>query len=310
MIFKAKKYLIGIDGGGTKTIATLTDLNGKILKKIQTGSTNPNKIGLEKAIFNLRELLSRVSKDFPQEKIALAYLGLAGGLERDREKRAQIKKILEKEFSFPILVEGDQKIAFRSGTDEKEGIVIIGGTGSIVMGWRGKKEAISGGWDWLLGDQGSAFWVGKKALEEAIKSFDGRVKKSSKLESLIFKKWKIKTGKDLYQRFYDANFVEKVASVSKIVDLAANQGDKVAKGILKEAGKELAQMAIAVIEKLKFKKEFPIVLIGGMFKSKIVFAEVKKEIKKFVPKVQFIRPKKEPVVGAIKLALENLKSNL
>jgi activator of 2-hydroxyglutaryl-CoA dehydratase len=66
-------------------------------------------------------------------------------------------------------------------------------------------------------------------------------------------------------------------------------------------------MAIAVIKKLKFKGKFPIVLIGGMFKSKIVLKTVKREIKKYSPKVQFIRPKKEPVIGAIKLALEEIK---
>lgn len=302
-----QKYVIGVDGGGTKTVAALADLKGKVLKITKTGSTNLNKIGLEKAIFNLKKLLSELLENFPQEKIVLAFLGLAGGLERDKGKRIQIKKALAKNFSFPIVVEGDQKVAFRTGSDEKNGVLIIGGTGSITMGWRDRKEAISGGWDWLLGDQGSAFWVGKRALEEAIKIFDRRSKRKSKLPDLIFKKWQIKKEKDLYQKFYDSNFVEKVASVSKLVDKAAKEKDELAQKILKEGGKELAQMAIAVIKKLRFKGEFPIVLVGGMFKSKIVLNAVKKEIKKFAPGVNFILPKKEPVIGAVKLAIEQIK---
>jgi len=76
---------------------------------------------------------------------------------------------------------------------------------------------------------------------------------------------------------------------------------------MKEAGKELANSAKTVIKKLNFKKEiFPIVLVGGMFGSKVVLETVKNEIKKFAPKAKFIQPKVDPVIGAIKLAIENL----
>jgi N-acetylglucosamine kinase-like BadF-type ATPase len=131
-----KEFVIGIDGGGTKTVAALANWQGKILKEIEIGSTNPNKIGFEKAVFNLKELISKISKN---KKIKVAYLGLAGGLERDREKRKKIRKEIQKFFDFPIFVDGDQKIAFRAGTDEKDGIVVIAGTGTIAMGWKGKK---------------------------------------------------------------------------------------------------------------------------------------------------------------------------
>ena len=299
------QYVIGIDGGGTKTVAVLADLKGKTLKRVETGSTNPNKIGFEKAIFNLKKIIAKITKSYSKDKIGFCYLGLAGGLERDEEKREKIKNFLEKEFSFPVKVEGDQKIAFRSGTDAQNGLLIISGTGSISMGWRKKREAIAGGWDWLLGDQGSAFWAGKRTLEEVAKSFDGR-KPATKLQNLIFRKWKIKEEKDLYQKFYGPDFVEKTASVSKILDSAVLKGEKIVKKILKEAGKELAQMAISVVKKLKFKEEFPIVLVGGMFKSKIVLKTVKKEMRKYARGARFVRPKKEPVVGAVKLALESL----
>ncbi len=301
-----EKYLIAVDGGGTKTIAVMSDLKGRILKKAKTGSTNPNKIGFEKAIFNLKKIIFKITKGCPRNQIGFCYLGLAGGLEKDKEKKKKIEKFLKKIFSFPIKVEGDQKIAFRSGTDEIDGVLIIAGTGSISMGWRGKKEEVSGGWDWLLGDQGSAFWIGKKALEEAIKTFDGR-RKETLLRKTIFQKLKIKNGKELYQKFYQKNFVKKVASISVMVDEIALKGNKTARKILEEAGKELNQMALSVIKKLKFRKQFPLVLVGEVFNSKFVFQRVKKEIKKYYPQVQFIRPKKPPIFGGIKIALENFK---
>jgi N-acetylglucosamine kinase-like BadF-type ATPase len=297
-----KEFVIGIDGGGTKTIAALADLKGKILKEIEIGSTNPNKIGFERAILNLRRLISRISKN---KKVKVAYLGLAGGLERDKEKRERIRKDLQKFFDFPIFVNGDQKIAFRAGTDEKDGIVVIAGTGAIAMGWKGEKEAISGGWDWLIGDQGSAFWVGKKVLEEIGRSLDGR-KKDFELKKFIFKKLKIKKETNLYKNFYCEDFVAKVASISKFVDEFSKR-DRFSKEILIEAAKEVSKMAILVIKKLNFEREkFPIVFVGGMFKSEIFREKVEREIKKVARRTNFILLKKKPVVGAIKLAIENL----
>jgi N-acetylglucosamine kinase-like BadF-type ATPase len=297
-----KEFVIGIDGGGTKTIAALADLKGKILKEIEIGSTNPNKIGFERAILNLRRLISRISKN---KKVKLAYLGLAGGLERDKEKRERIRKELQKFFKFPIFVDGDQKIAFSAGTDEKNGMVVIAGTGAIAMGWKGEKVAISGGWDWLIGDQGSGFWVGKKVLEEIGKVLDER-RKDFSLKKFIFKKLKIKKEIDLYKNFYCEDFVARVASLSKFVDEFSKRGDWFSKEILIEAAKEVSKMAISVIKKLNFEKEkFPIVLVGGMFKSKIFREKVKEEIKKVAKKTKFILLRKKPVIGAVRLAINS-----
>lgn len=299
---KNDEFLIALDGGGTKTDGVLINNKGKILKRIKSGPSNPNKVGTKESIFVLKKIISHLAD---RKKIKLVFLGLAGGLERDVEKRRQIEKELKKYFRFPIIVEGDQKIGFLAGTDKKEGVLVIAGTGAISMGWRNKKETISGGWDWLLGDQGSAFWIGKKALEKVIKILDGREKENTILKDLILKNFKIKKEKDFYQKFYEKDFLEKIASISKLVDFYAKKGDKISIEILRESGKELSKMAISVIKKLKFeKKRFPLVLVGGVFKSKIVLLEFQKEIKKVAKNVEFIFPKKEPVFGAIKLALE------
>ncbi len=296
-------FVIGIDGGGTKTVGALANLEGEILREIYSSSTNPNKIGFELAISRLKNLISKISKN---KKIKIAYLGLAGGLERDEEKREKIKKELQKFFNFPIVIDGDQRIAFRAGTDERDGVVVIAGTGSIAMGWKEKKEAISGGWDWLFGDQGSAFWVGKEVLEEIGKALDGR-RKSFRLKDFVLKRFKIKQEKDLYNKFYSQNFITQVASISKIVDELARRGDFFSKKILIDAGKQVSEMAIAVIKKLKLENEtFPVVLVGGMFESQIFKKKVEKEIKRIVKKAKFILLRKKPVIGAVKLAFEFL----
>lgn len=302
MARKDEKFLIAIDGGGTKTTGVLVNLKGKIFKKVKLGPSNPQKVGFERAVSLLKKLIFELSK---KKRIELVLIGLAGGLERDPITRKRIEKKLAQSFCFPIIVEGDQKIGFLAGTDEKDGVLIIAGTGSIAMGWRGKKEAISGGWDWLLGDQGSGFWIGKKALETILSILDGRSKEKTILKEKILEKFKIKEEREFYRKFYEKDFVEKIASVSKLVDECAEKGDKLSIKILKESAKELSKMAISVIKQLKLEKErFPLVLVGSVFKSKIITSEFQKEIKKVAKNAKFVFPKKEPVFGAIKLAIE------
>ena len=165
-----------------------------------------------------------------------------------------------------MIIEGDQPAAFRSGTDKKEGVVLISGTGSVSMGWKGKKTAGASGWDWFLGDDGSGFWLGREALRAVCRQFDSRGKKTL-LSNLIFKQWKIKRKEQLMQKVYHGykeDFVEQISLLSPLIDKAARRGDRIAKDILIEGGKELALAVIQVIKKLKFGKNiFPLFLNGG-----------------------------------------------
>ncbi len=309
---KSKNFVIGIDGGGTKTIAVLADSSGKIIKRTLFGPSNPNKVGYDQTIEVLKSAIKKVSIGMNKNKIASIYIALAGSLERNTKKRETIKSYLLK--ALPqfanlheiIAVEGDQKAAFRSGSDCGDGVVVIAGTGSIAMGWRGDNEAIAGGWDYILGDQGSAFWIGQKVLQMLCHELDGR-KKESKLGMAIIKKWRVKKAKDLTEMIYTLDLVEKVASFSHLVDASAKRGDKAAKKILISAGDELALAALTVIKRLNLdKREFPVVLSGGLFRSKWVTKEVEAEIKKVARRVYFVLPRSEPVIGAVKLALEHV----
>ena len=313
MFCKNQKYVIGVDGGGTKTVAVLANLNGKVLARAEVGPSNINKVGFKHAIDNIVKVLTQVSQEYEKDKIVFIYLGLAAGLERDKRKKKEIKKQLllipSLSWVLPknISIEGDQLIAFRSGTEEKQGIIIIAGTGSIVMGWDKKgKEVIVGGWDYLLGDDGSGFWIGKKALQAVCLSIDGFNSKSL-LHPMILKKLKIKTEKDLMQEIYKPEMIKNIASLAPLVETAAKIGDKTAKDILFQASNKLIIRVNLVIKKLNLEnKFFPLVLAGGVFKSKIILTKVKKDIKIIAPKANFIRLKQEPVIGAMKLALEQI----
>jgi N-acetylglucosamine kinase-like BadF-type ATPase len=309
---KDKQYIIGVDGGGTKTIAALANLRGEILAKSKSRSSNPRNIGIKEAVFNLTQVISQLCKQIKKnDEIISTFIGLPAVEEEYRDRKAQILKLLQgqkeifKIFKGKVIISSDQIVSFRSGANQKDGVLLIAGTGSVCHGWRGKKEAKAGGWGWL-NDEGSAFWIGQKAFQAILKGLDGRGPRTL-LTKLAFQKFRTNKITDFLKEIYSQNPTEIISQFSIICDKASQKGDKVAKKIMIEAGIELALTTIKVIRELNFQKiKFPLVLVGSVFNSKIILNQIKKRIKKIAPEVQFIRPKKEPVIGAIKLAIEKI----
>jgi len=309
---KNKNYVIGVDGGGTKTMAALAGLNGKILARAKTGPSNPRNLGLKTAIDNAALAIKKVLGK--KKKISATFLGLPAMEEEFKFKKNTVKKELLKHKEISPIFKGkttigsDQVIAFKSVTNKKDGVLLIVGTGCVAHGWWKRRESHASGWGWLV-DEGSACWVGQKVYRAALKALDGRGPKTL-LKKLIFQKYKLKETPNLLNKLiYSQPPTEILSSLSFICDVASKKGDKTAKSIMVEAGKELTLSANTVIRKLNLQKtEFPLVLVGSMFNSRIVLDVVKKEVKKFAPKVKFIRPQVEPVTGAVKLAIEAIKT--
>ena len=314
MLQQNNNYVIGVDGGGTKTTAALANLNSQILRTGKSGSSNPRDVGIKIAVRNVAESIEKILSKQKKIKVLSVFIGLPAAEEEFKSKIKAIQKGLLKEkrifriLKGKIAIGSDQLIAFRGGTNKKEGIVLIAGTGCVSHGWKGKREYKTNGWGWLT-DGGAAFWIGQKVLQAVLKDLDGQGVKTL-LTDFVFWKFRIRKRDPnlLNKKIYSSNFVKTVSSLSLVCNMAAEKRDKLAKNILTEAGKELAISVKTVIKKLSFSKEkFPLILVGSVLKSKIVLDVIKREIKKIAPGVQFIYTKKEPVVGAIKLALEKRK---
>lgn len=306
-----KKYVVGVDGGGTNTIAALADLNGKILAANKAGPSNPRNVGIDTAVFNIAEATKPLLKKSKKGRIVSTAITLPAIEEEYREKKEEILKSLKRQKGISKIFRGnvkifpDQTAAFKSGTKEKDGILLIAGTGSVAHGWKQNKESKIGGWGWLS-DEGSAIWIGQKVFQMTLKDLDKRGPKTL-LTELMLKEFKVKDVIGLLKKIYSQNPTEIIPRFSIICDKASRKRDKAAKKIMVEAGKELALMAKKTIKELNFKKtKFPLILVGSIFKSKIVLNQVKKEIKKIAPKVQFIRPQRK-ALGAVRLALEQIE---
>ncbi len=304
-------YLIaGVDGGGTKTESLVSDSKGKILGRGISGPSNPRNQGLETAAANIEKSLKK-AVGRKKARIKAVFIGLAAEEEEygnrvGKMRRLLMKGILSEVPQKNIFFGSDQESAFRSGTDELDGMVVIAGTGCVVRGWKGKAGAKAGGWGYLA-DEGSAFWTGQRAYQVIAKDLDGRGPKTI-ISRQAAKLIRFDNMEDLNKNIY-TDPAKTVPLFSIAINESAKKGDKTALAILEEGSEELAIGVITVARKLAFKKHFPLVVSGGMFKSKTFESFFRKKIKKVAPFARFIVPAEIPAFGSLKLAMEKINEN-
>ncbi len=292
-----KKLVLGIDGGGTNTDIALADLEGNILKEIEAGPASLRNTGVENSCRNISKGLDSISLD----GVTSTFIGLPAFAEEHKDKEEKIREILSEKIPGDIKVGSDQLSAFRSGTDSSEGVILIAGTGGVSRGFKDGKTIKVSGWGYFA-DEGSAVWAGIEAYRKITRQLDGRMKKSLMTE-MIFEKWNLENEDDLNKKIYE-NPPENLPKISVIVDYAEREGDEIAREILKEGATNSAFSVLKVVEMMDLKKNFPLVIIGGMFNSSFYKKEFSKKIMENV-KANIIKPEKGPVFGAVKLAIEN-----
>ncbi len=303
-------YLIGVDGGGTKTESMIVNLDGSVVAEGVAGPSNPRSIGVEKAVLNIAESIKKAFSGIEKKEVTSVLVGIPAFKEEYGEKEEEIKERLVKNIEIfslnkeKIILKSDQEVAFCSGTNEKNGVVAIAGTGSVVRGWNNERDVKTGGWGWLA-DKSGAFQIGQEAYQKAVEALDGRIEKTL-LTELVLKNFKAEGVNDLNKIIYQKDPIGVLAPLSVLVNEAAERGDETARKILEEAGKSLVFSAKNTIKKLEFREKFPFVFVGGMFKSDIFLSTFKEELLSYCPKAQIVIPKEKPVTGAVKIALKSL----
>ena len=176
------KYVIGVDGGGTKTEAVAYDLNGNVLEKSLTGFgnlVNDEKEALKNIIDSLEVILNKLGK----EDLQGLYLGLAGSEVGDNAKI--VKDEIKNKFGLDSVIMNDGDLALKALLKGEDGILVIAGTGSTAFGIKGDKEARCGGWGHLLGDEGSAYKISIEAFKNMIYEYDFGLEMSDLSKSIL-----------------------------------------------------------------------------------------------------------------------------
>jgi len=203
----------------------------------------------------------------------------------------------------------DSVAALYATTKGSPGIVVNSGTGSFAAGINNKGAyARAGGWGCIVGDEGSAYDIGLKAIKMAFRSFDGREKDTVLLE-ILKRRFRIKQLDDLVSQIYNTRLtVEEIAAVTPLVIRAA-QKDRVSRTILNEAGSQLGELVCAVAIRLKMTgQEFPVAAVGGSFRSGgYLLRALKSKIKGCCPNAHVTQMHIEPALGSLSIALKALR---
>ncbi|WP_226617735.1 N-acetylglucosamine kinase [Cytobacillus firmus] len=301
-----KKRWIAFDGGGTKTHCVIGDENGRILAAAAGESTNihSNPHGhVKNVLLGLIDevLMAAFSHEDELESI---HVYLAGcGREKDKET---IKSFFHgASYKHKLTIENDALAALAAGTWGEPGIILIAGTGSIAYGVNpltGDHVRV-GGWGYLLGDEGSGYWIGQQGTQAVMKSYDGR-EAATLLTNLIKDHFHVKEAPELISSIYgNASERLKIASVAPLVMQAAESNDPAAKRIIREAIEQLCILVRAAKKRLMPADSLPIIIHGGLF-SNTSFREGFITYMKSNAGEALIFPEFPPVIGAYLMALK------
>jgi len=219
-----------------------------------------------------------------------------------------------------IVVKGDVEVASLASFPAGKGVVVIAGTGSSAMAVvDGSIVARAGGWGPMLGDGGSAYWIGLEALRAVVRAVDGCGEETI-LSDAVRRAFALSSFDELV-RVSKEQRRDQIASLSRMVYESAKAGDMVAKGILSHAGNELGTIAGTVAKGLG--NGLAVALIGGVFKAGVyVITPLLDTVKRMGIEVEVVRPRFPPCVGGLFLAygrvsieitdsvLENLERSL
>ena len=297
-------YIIGIDGGGTRTVGILTTKTGQCLAEVQSGPSNYHVVGEAKTQAVLENVIGALCEKsgIPSASAIHFCLGMAGlGRAEDRKVVGRICDELGISKNRRILTH-DAHIALVGGTEKQQGVIVISGTGAIVYGINANgDEARASGWGYLLGDEGSGYDIAIKGLRAVARAADGRGD-PTELTDRILDRLERNEPSELI-RWAHAASRDEIAQLAEIVFDTAQTTDAVATEIVDEAADELVCAAESVIKQLEFIESFDIVLSGGNLIHQPMFSDkLRHRFARIRPKASVLLPKHEPAYGAVLLA--------
>lgn len=301
-------HVLGIDAGGTKTVCLLADDMGQVLASGRRGGANlqaAGELAVEKV---LHEVMEEAIGDRPITPAAIC-LGIAG-VDRP-DDHAVIRAIMRRiGRASRVLIVNDALVALEAGAPGQPGVVVISGTGSIAYGRNSAGEAArAGGWGYVLGDEGSGYWIGRAALRAVLRASDRRGPATA-LSPLLLAHFGVTQAQGLIHRVYHSSLQPAaIGALAKCVQEAYTRGDSVAIGILRTAADELEGSALSVARRLGLiGLPFAFVLAGGIFRAvPWLEQELARRLTVSAPGSRVDRLDREPAQGAVALALQEAR---
>lgn len=322
-------WLLGIDGGGSKTLAWLARLENPtddctiedehVLGKGLSGPSNPQVVGFQNAINSVEEAVALAweSTGAPPRPVAVMAAALAGCGRAEDQSRFRFLATRARIAEEAIVV-GDAEAALAAGAADRVGVAVIAGTGSMVWGRNEEGKTVrSGGWGYLFGDEGSGYWLAIEALRSIARSADHRALGTT-LTVTLLTALGLREPQELIGAIYGANRPrEEIASLAQIVLNEASNGDRQAFALLERGASELAIAIRAVVQQLDFPKRFGrdasypdyrLICAGGLLANFEGYRHrLEVHLRQLaIPPLEIVTAK-NPAMGALRLALDHFR---
>lgn len=298
-------YYLGVDGGGSKTLAVVADEKGRIVGRGISGCGN-HQLGAALAQQSIRQAVDKAlaRAGLEREDIAYASFGLAGA---DREADFRILRPMIGAMGFKKHhIVCDTVIAMRAGTKQRDGVVLICGSGTNGYGVNAAGEEVQiGGFGYAFGDFGGGGDLAVEVFRTVVRSWEGREEPTS-LTSLTLDELSFVSVEEMFHRFLDEGR-RAPHTLAKLLFQAAPV-DEAARKILERQGLELGKVASAVIHKLGMGNDaFDVVLAGSVLtrgEGDYVVPYIESQVTAAAPKCRLRILALEPAAGAVLLAMD------
>ena len=294
---------MGIDGGGSTLRIAIVNAKLDELSSLKAGSVNPSVVGHAEARARIQRgvVLGLGEARLKPERISAAGIGIAGAsnLHSERWLLETLKPVLPTSHLVPS---SDLEIGLVGALAERHGILLLAGTGSGAYGSKpGDIRLQVGGWGYLLGDEGSSYWIGRELLRKAIREYDaGWEANEAALGRACLDALGLSQPRELVAWVYhsDAAPAARIGRLAQLVLARADDGDGQAMHILRRASRYLVDQVQTLRQRLDFAKA-PIAFAGGMLDNDNWLS---KDVTRRLALAKRPVAKRPPVIGAAMLA--------
>lgn len=290
------EYIIGIDGGGSKTDFLLCDRQLNELGRRFAGRSNPNDIGTDAVAALIKEnIIALLSENGVScDEVEAAFAGIAGASSADNAKRLTdaLKSVLPNAKAEAL---HDGINVLYGAFPYEDGVSIICGTGSSCFVKKGSQIIRIGGYG-SFDLTGNGYEIGRAGLAHALKTVDGRAE-AGIMEELIAER----LGSDFLPALDKMLLMTKneLASFAPLVFEAADRGDKAALSIIDENMDYIAGLINRA--GAYFEGDYPVALAGGIMQSGLALSMLSSKLTK---RARLVKSDKAPVFGAAARALQ------
>ncbi len=294
------RFLMGVDGGATKTLAAVLDLQEHCAYLGHGASSNPDAVGAHAATDSLMKATDEaiVRAGIERDRLDAAVLAVAG---TDTDAVAdQVRALRPRSW----VVVNDVVGAWATATGARPGVGAISGTGSNVFGVGAEGRAWrAGGWGHVLGDEGSGYWLAVQSIKAALSDRE-RSGPETALSAAATDFFEVSTVEALATLVYSKPLTKgEIAAFAIETARVAHVGDEVARGLYERAATELGKQVAAVIAQTGLVGSFPVGLIGSAFKAGHLFVEpLAAAVHKLAPDASVAVVDMAPVGGCVMLA--------